>query len=254
MSFNVADGFIFLAGPECFPPLIRGARSALGREAEALLKQRFLELAVAAFDRHTLIAAGLSNAKPSEDRAFMSGAFRKLKEDEKWLDCSIAIHETDGRYYGRLFSPHPKLRSRFLESPFIAPFGFWDNTDKDPDVPDDEWEYRSRVWHEIDRQLSNGIFNLLEARLTLTSHLVHTELKRDEISTFMPDFDSRVAAQIRDLALQIAATQPIDTGQIMTIVDGCASGRMPLARHLAERVRPLLKPAPDAVDLWGWQS
>lgn len=253
MSYNVANGFVFLEGPECFPRLIREARAALGIEAKNLLKQEMFGMAVDAFDRRTVILAGLSSDSRTDDTCFMSSSFRKLTKRDGWLDSSIAIHEFEGRYYGRFFSQRPELRRLFHESRLIAPFGFWDNTDKDPDVPDEEWEERRRVWYGIDRDRKDGLSNILEANLTLTSHLVHTSIGRDEIAAFLPDLDTRVATQVRDLVLAIAVTDPADFGQISTILDRCASGQMPIAQRLTDIVKPLLKPVPEAIDLWGWE-
>ena len=62
----------------------------------------------------------------------------------------IAFFFFEGKIYGETFNDNYGIRKTLIEKGYIKDFAYWDNTDPDEEVSEEEWEERERVWDSID--------------------------------------------------------------------------------------------------------
>lgn len=62
----------------------------------------------------------------------------------------IAFFFFEGKVYGEIFNDNYGIRKTLIEKEYIKDFAYWDNTDPDEEVSEEEWEERERVWDSID--------------------------------------------------------------------------------------------------------
>lgn len=62
----------------------------------------------------------------------------------------IAFYFFEGKVYGSTFLDSYSIRKTLIEKGYIKDFSYWDNTDPDEEVSEEEWNERQRVWDSID--------------------------------------------------------------------------------------------------------
>lgn len=62
----------------------------------------------------------------------------------------IAFFFFEGKVYGSIFLDSYGIRKTLIEKGYIKDFAYWDNTDPDEEVSEEEWNERQRVWDSID--------------------------------------------------------------------------------------------------------
>lgn len=56
----------------------------------------------------------------------------------------------EGKVYGSTFNDNYGIRKTLIEKGYVKDFAYWDNTDPDEEVSEEEWNERQRVWDSID--------------------------------------------------------------------------------------------------------
>ena len=62
----------------------------------------------------------------------------------------IAFFFFEGKIYGSTFNDNYGIRKTLIEKGYIKDFAYWDNTDPDEEVSEEEWDERERIWDAID--------------------------------------------------------------------------------------------------------
>jgi hypothetical protein len=65
------------------------------------------------------------------------------------FSCSVTFLEDDGNIYALLFTEKNEYRSVFEAMVEVTAYGYWNNTDRDPDVSEDEWDERRLTWERL---------------------------------------------------------------------------------------------------------
>ena len=73
----------------------------------------------------------------------------ELNKDHNPLP-EMCFYFFEGKVYGSLFHDNYGIRKVLLEGEYIKDFAYWDNTDPDEEVSEEEWDERERVWDSID--------------------------------------------------------------------------------------------------------
>lgn len=111
------------------------------------------------------------------------------------FDLAILPHETG--VYGRIYTERGAWQRLWMEKDFIEEFAYWDDSEPNEDIPQDEWEERGRIWDEIfDRSLNDAPSMCgFGADCTFESRWVRI----DEMLTQAPTHETRVRNQARRL-------------------------------------------------------
>lgn len=115
-------------------------------------------------------SCALSEATPSLLDRQSEVERSKRRDPQVNFTFSLSILPIDGGILGIPFVEQRNFLQILLEKDWVEPFGYWDNTDPDPSLSEEEWDERRRLW---DKALSahNGIpaLNGFSADLVLMS-------------------------------------------------------------------------------------
>lgn len=172
---------------------------------EKLYFDQLLLIAVQEYDR---ICLGHTPEKEKES-SFIRFAERSAWDilDKHSLDIrstpydtetSITIHPIKDKILGIPFG-----RTEFLElvreQPFVAPYGYWDNTDQEEGVSDEDWERRGEDWEEALGRNWVPSLNGFTAEITRKKPSLH---KIRNLGS-LPTFEERCESTADVLALQM---------------------------------------------------
>ena len=94
----------------------------------------------------------------------------------------IAFFFFEGKVYGSTFLDNYGIRKTLIEKGYIKDFAYWDNTDPDEEVSEEEWNERQRVWDSIDHWQVSITFQDYMMR----SNYYLTDDDRKEIKELIP--------------------------------------------------------------------
>ena len=65
------------------------------------------------------------------------------------FDLSLMVLPFEGKIYGLVFTDCKDVEEFVMAAPWIEPWPYWDNTDADESVTDEEWTERGKTWTAI---------------------------------------------------------------------------------------------------------
>lgn len=95
------------------------------------------------------------------------------------VDVRLHLFPFEGAVYGILHAEGSDFREKFFSQEQIEDFSYWNNTDRNEDVPEQEWSERDRVW--------DGIFDRRRHRSFLGNHGFEIKLTDGYAPVFDPE-------------------------------------------------------------------
>ncbi len=148
MSTVIDNAFRLIRGTDMFD-FLDVIAPELREVSENVCIRNLIEEAVAEIDSRVI---GNENRPDSSSPLF--DVIQKMRFND---DDSLSPWEAR-LWFGRDKDGHTLLKVQFVDvrlfnvvslSPLTEPYSYWDNSDPDPDVPEDEWKERKQHWDEV---------------------------------------------------------------------------------------------------------
>lgn len=91
----------------------------------------------------------ISQAEDSFDDRVRKVRDTKQRDPAIDFDMELCIIPHDGAFYGIIFAEQNEVVSLIKNTNGIEEFAYWDNSDPDEDLSEEDWENRSKVWNSI---------------------------------------------------------------------------------------------------------
>lgn len=176
-------------------------REQIFKEAERRITKRIVENAVGRFDNQKIIHG-------KEDIKFWDcfweveqQAFKEQKEDARSLyDVSFSVFLLPIRdiTIGVVYSGESDFKQMFFRKRFVKDYAYWNNTDPNEKVSEEEWEQRRKDWGSI------GYTPPTEAGFIkqIVPERMHPMMGHDKWKEFFPDKKERTLAVAKDMLFQ----------------------------------------------------
>ena len=130
---------------------------------------------------------------PDEDRIPLLRATSVVCEHSDDYDYSISVGTHDGIIVALpFFSNDDYALSKFFNHPNVSPFPYWDNTDPDDTVSEQEWKQRKLIWDAVLGNSGIPKDEMLNICLFSTKYL----LPDDSYMQTMPSIEERTKVLI----------------------------------------------------------
>ncbi len=123
------------------------------------------------------------------------------------FDISVSIFPHNGRFYGMLFTEQRAWEKAWMSQDCIESYGYWNNSDPEDGVSDEDWEVRGKVWESILggpaqwRPTMAG----LDATIFIGEDVVYADLLKETLGA-IPSLEKRA----RRLAKEELTTEEIE--------------------------------------------
>lgn len=170
------------------------------REAERRVTKRIVENAVSRFDNQQIIH--------NKDIKFWDAfwevereAFKEQKGDTRSLydvSFSVFLYPIRDITIGIVYSSEPDFKQKFFRKRFVKDYAYWNNTDPDEKVSEEEWDQREKDWNAF------GYTPPAEAGFVkeIVPSRMHPMMGHDKWEEFFPEKKERALAVAKDILFQ----------------------------------------------------
>jgi hypothetical protein len=120
---------------------------------EILFEESATEIKTLACLINDLYSVGIDMFQPDENerKPLLAATLRYMTSDRNDdTEYSIAIGAVDKHVLAiPYFQNNTRCYEVFYNHPNVSRFGYWDNTDKDPEVSAKEWKLRGKLWDKL---------------------------------------------------------------------------------------------------------
>lgn len=167
--------------------------------------KEILSTACLIYDMHHVMGQDYFNPDEGERVPLLVASRRHvvLGPDEA-SDYNIAIGWVDGYVLGMFFFDDRQSEKIFLEHPQVQYFGYWNNTDRDENTSEQEWELRKELWSKMfDRETRSTYPNeaMFINRILSNSYIMPEDR---HMNACIPTVEERRDAVVRNVSFALA--------------------------------------------------
>jgi len=176
-------------------------RKQILREAERRITDRIVKSAVSRYDNQKVMH-GKEDIKfwdciwEVEQQAFkeQQGGTRSLYD----VSFSVFLYPIRDITIGIVYSGEADFKQKFFRRRFVKDYSYWNNTDPDEKVSEEEWNQREKDWNSF------GYTPPAEAGFVreLVPTRMHPMMGHDKWKEFFPDKKERALAVVKDILFQ----------------------------------------------------
>lgn len=170
------------------------AIAGLRKEAMSLINDRFTRFIadriVSIVDVDKVMDQGLM-WKAHIEYMERAAEVRKTNRRDPVIDfeTEVVLLPLRGKILGLVYCESDSMRHWIMTQPFLKDYSYWDNTDPDEDVSEEDWEAREQDWED-----ALGSKSPAECGLTIQLHpnLNLLQTSREEVFPHIMHFESRL--------------------------------------------------------------
>ncbi len=126
----------------------------------------------------------------------------KMRNPGMDFGVSMTLFPFEGRVYGMLFAEDRDLESLWKKEPGVLDFAYWNNSDPDETVSEEEWDERARVWEEIFKTESIPARAGFSRDCAEETPMLDPDFLRENFERLLPAWSERVEGIAKEIFLQ----------------------------------------------------